>query len=248
VQALRAEIAELSRAVAQHRLFTRMVTVADVRVFMAHHVWAVWDFMSLVKSIQREIAPARAPWVPPADTASARLINELVLGEESDDGPDGEPLSHFAIYLRAMAEAGAAVAPINDFVAQLTAGAAWRTALGDSRAPAAAKAFVRTTLEVCEGPLSGRVAAFTLGREEIIPAMFTGVVNALAGAGDLCRFKWYLDRHIVVDGDRHGPMAAALFARICAVDAATHEASLTVARNVLAARLALWDAAAIAIA
>lgn len=238
------EVTALAERAASHPVFRRMKSVADVRVLMEHHVWAVWDFMSLLKSVQDGVAPVRVPWVPVRDAEAARLVNEIVVGEECDEGPDGRPASHFEVYLRAMRRAGADVRPIGRFVAALESGAGWREALAGAGAPPAAREFVEGTLEVCAGPLHGRVAALTLTREEIIPAMFCRLVRELeaARAGDLAELRWYLERHIEVDGDRHGPMTARLFERVCARDAVTLAESLEVAARALGRRVALWSA------
>lgn len=245
-------VRELSDQVCAHPVFGRLTSLRAIRMFMEHHVWAVWDFMSLLKSIQAEIAPVSLPWKPPADVESARLINEIVVSEEGDYGPDGRPTSHFLAYLRAMKEAGAATVAIDHFVSALALGVQVATALAESDAPPAAKAFVTTTLKITREPLHCRVSAFTLGREEVIPKMFRNVVAGLDGRGggsaNLNGLVWYLDRHISIDGDQHAPMAERLYSRTCLRDERTRNESLDAARRVLERRLALWDAVAQAIA
>jgi hypothetical protein len=225
-----------------HPVFGALTSLPAVRVFMEHHVWAVWDFMSLLKSIQAEVAPVTVPWRPPADVESARLINDIVVAEEGDDGFDGQPISHFQVYLSAMKAAGASTAAIERFTAAVDAGAAVPGALADSRAPAASRAFVETTFAIVAGPLPGRVAAFTLGREGVIPRMFGGLLAGLGRPEELRAFSWYLDRHVAIDGERHGPMARRLYERTCLRDPVTHAASLDAACRVLEHRVALWDA------
>ncbi len=247
--ALAKRVHELGAQVCNHRVFGRLTSIHAVRVFMEHHVWAVWDFMSLLKSIQAEVAPVSLPWKPPADPESARLINEIVVSEEGDEGPDGRPISHFQAYLQAMKAAGATIFPIEHFTSALDVGVALSTAIAESHAPAAAKGFVTTTFAIIRAPLHCRVAAFTLGREEVIPKMFQ---NAIAGVGpspalnggpaDLSGFLWYLERHVSIDGDRHAPMADRLYTRTCLIDEQTHTESLGAACRVLEQRIALWDA------
>ncbi len=245
---LASEVLRLSEAANAHPVYARLQAVGDVRVFMAHHVWAVWDFMSLLKSIQAELAPVKTPWVPPKDAEAARLINEITVAEEGDEPPDGGYASHFEIYLRAMDAVGAPTAAITDMVARIARGVAWRAALADACPLPPAIEFVATTLELTEASLPERVAAFTIGREEIIPGMFRQAVQHLDQASvpgaDLRLFRWYLDRHIVLDGDRHGPFSARLLQRICLADSSTRDASLTAAIRTLSRRLSLWDAAA----
>jgi hypothetical protein len=237
----------LSEQVSAHQVFRSLDSVADVQIFMEHHVWAVWDFMSLLKSIQSVVAPVTVPWRPPRDAAAARFINEIAAGEEGDDGPGGVPESHFAIYLEAMREVGADIGPITRFLGEMDFGFSWEAALEIARPPAAAADFVRSTLYLCERPLHERVAAFTLGREEVIPSMFRPIVTHLAQASNqhdfLKSFIWYLERHLTVDGDHHGPLAAALLEQTCLRTTAQRDESLTAAEGALQVRIALWDAA-----
>lgn len=245
-------VAELSRRLAEHPLHDSFRRIEHVRTFMEHHVWCVWDFMSLLKSIQRELAPSRWPWRPGPDVEGARLINEITVGEETDLGPDGRHASHFAIYLDAMRECGANTTAILAFSDEVARGRPWRAALLDSNAPAASRDFTRTTLEICEASLPERISAFTLGREEIIPATFRPLIEGLsrdaAQAARVRTLLWYLDRHVKIDGDEHGPMAARLFRSHSLADDVVRSASLAAAIRSLSARTRLWDAVALALA
>ena len=241
-------VAELSRRLAEHPLHASFRRIEHVRTFMEHHVWCVWDFMSLLKSIQRELAPSSWPWRPGPDVEGARLINEITVGEETDLGPDGRHASHFAIYLEAMRECGADTGAILGFAHELGRGRPWRAALLESSAPAASRDFTRTTLELCEASLPERISAFTLGREEIIPATFRPLIEGLSRdttqAARVRTLLWYLDRHVTVDGDEHGPMAVRLFRAHCLVDDSTLATALAAAIRSLTARTRLWDAVA----
>ncbi len=236
----------LSHEAATHDVFRALNTIDDIQIFMAHHVWAVWDFMSLLKSIQAEVAPVRVPWWPPADAAAARFINEIAAGEEGDDGPHGVPESHFGIYLEAMRECGADLGPVRRFMFAADRGFAWWHALEIARPPAAAASFVRSTLRVCQRPLCERVAAFTLGREELIPSMFQPIIAHLkstsGGDRSLRSFTWYLERHLVVDEGHHGPLAAALLEHTCLQTPSDRDAAFRAAEAALEERLRLWDA------
>jgi hypothetical protein len=236
-------VAERMDALGRHAVFAAIRSPRHVRVFMEHHVWAVWDFMSLLKSLQAELAPTRVPWVPPRDAAAARLINEIATVEEGDDGPDGLAASHFEIYLQAMEEAGADTRSIRSFISEVAAGFPWEAALEKIALPPAAAAFVRTTMDIVGRPLWARVSAFTIGREEVIPSMFTSLIGELdLRRTQLSKLRWYLQRHVDIDGGRHGPMSARLFQRVCLVDEETRRRSVEVGLEVLRARAALWDA------
>jgi DUF3050 family protein len=245
---LAADVLALAARVRSHEVFDRLRSVDDVRAFMEHHVWAVWDFMSLLKAIQSALAPATTPWTPAADPESTRFVNEIVLGEESDDAPDGGHASHFEIYVAAMEAAGAETKAIRVVTAAVARGIPWSQALSDASPPEAAGPFVASTMEIVAATLPERVAAFTLAREDVIPGMFRAAVARLDRAtergADLRLFRWYLERHIVVDADHHAPLAARLFKKTCLTDAATIDASLRAAVRALRARVALWDAIA----
>jgi hypothetical protein len=98
-------------------------------------------------------------------------------------------------------------------------------------------------MDVVGRPLWARVAAFTIGREEVIPSMFSSLIGELGiEQPQLSRFRWYLQRHVDVDGGSHGPMSARLFERVCLIDDEVRKRSVEVGLEVLRARAALWDA------
>jgi hypothetical protein len=103
---LKSALAADRAALVEHSLYARLTGLRDVRVFMEHHVFAVWDFMSLLKSLQREVTCVGVPWVPRGDPTVRRLVNEIVLAEESDDGVRETYTSHFELYRAAMDVAG----------------------------------------------------------------------------------------------------------------------------------------------
>lgn len=229
---------------AAHPLYTRLTTLADLRTFTTHHVACVWDFMSLLKSLQHDLAPTTTPWRPPTDPEAARLINEIVVDEESDALPyrPGHA-SHFTWYTEAMQELGADTTPIRTFLAALAAGTPALAAMTTAHIPAAARTFTATTLEFLDEPLPVRAAVFLHGREDLIPKMFSPLVRRLHATGLPCtRFLAYLERHIEVDGGAHGANATALLARL--FDGAPHlrERGERAALRALAARRELWDA------
>ena len=164
-----------------HPLYLRVQDGDSLRVFMRTHVFAVWDFMTLAKALQRHLTCMELPWLPPADRESARFINEIVLDEESDEVRPGYPISHFELYLKAMEEQGADRAPIDAFIASLRKGADVEQALGSLPVRESARTFVRTTMALALGPAHEVASAFLFGREQVIPGMFMRLYDAGAG-------------------------------------------------------------------
>ena len=241
IEGIEARLAPLRARLASHPLYPSIRTVDDLRVFMESHVYAVWDFMSLLKSLQRSLTCVDVPWVPTRFPASRRFINEIVLGEESDEY-QGRPVSHFEVYLEAMERAGASTAAVRAMVQRVASSP--RAEVELSAAPEAARRFVETTFRVIRtGSLAAQAAAFTFGREDAIPGMFRSLVRDLNREmdGDLGQFVWYLERHIEVDGDEHGPLSLRMVADLCGEDAALWEEAAVAAEEAIGARLALWD-------
>jgi hypothetical protein len=211
-----------------------------LQIFMESHVFAVWDFMSLLKTLQQRLTCVRTPWQPPVDAVSARLINEIVLVEESDQYEDGHYASHFELYLRAMEEVGANTRPIHAFLAALRMGSSPASALALAHVQDATRAFVAHTLWTSERKTHEVAASFLLGREAVIPLMFDQVVKATAKL-DAPIFKWYLKRHIEVDGEEHGPAGFRVLQRLCGADPQRWAEAEASARRALSSRHALWD-------
>ncbi len=241
IDKLRKVIDEARRDVVQHPVYTRLKTLQDVNTFNESHVFAVWDFMSLLKNLQRQLTCVDVPWVPRGSTESRRLINDIVLVEESDELGDGF-ISHFELYVNGMEEAGADVKPIHGFLDRIRGGEDVRQALVSASVPAPAVAFVTATWDFIENaPLHCQAAAFAFGREDLIPEMFDQVIKIDDQGGRLATFREYLARHIEVDGEEHTPMAMAMVADLCGDDRAKWDECAEAVVTALRARVALWD-------
>jgi hypothetical protein len=245
---LEAALAAPRNQVVTHPLYGKLDSLAAVRTFMEHHVFAVWDFMSLLKSLQAELTCTEVPWIPAGPAASRRLINEIVLVEESDT-LGGAFISHFELYLHGMAQAGADTNPIEILTRLLWTGQPLIPSLKECGAPAPAVDFVTATWGLIEhAPVHCQAAAFALGREDLIPDMFDQVVkvNSKEG-GQLRTFVDYLERHIEVDGEQHTPMAMRMLADLCGEDEEKWADCEQAAMAALEARMRLWDGIAAAI-
>lgn len=207
---------------------------------MESHVYAVWDFMSLLKSLQKEVSCVEIPWRPSSySKSSVRFINEIVLGEESDLDNDGHPIDHFSMYLEAMDEVGANTNPIREFIATLDL----------ALLPEHVKPFVTYNLELAShAPVHQVAGAFFFGREDLIPSMFSGIIEELDCAKLPClKLNYYLKRHIDLDGDEHGPLAMSLLSELTGNDQKLLDESFEVGLQSLKLRNNLWDSIALII-
>lgn len=244
IKELQAQLQPARQRMVDHTLYRRIQSLADLRTFMEYHVFAVWDFMSLLKALQRDLTCVELPWVPTGNPATRRLINEIVLEEETDLDPEGQPTSHFELYLRAMREAGADTAPAERLLAALAEGASVPSALAAAQAPAPVQEFVKHTFAViAAGQPHAVAAAFTFGREDVIPDMFRNLVADLGQRfpGQLDTFIYYLNRHIELDEDHHAPLAHQMVRDLCGTDPQRWQQAAEVAQQGMAARVALWD-------
>ena len=248
IERLTARITPARDRVVSHPLYSALDSHAAITTFMSHHVFAVWDFMSLLKSLQRQLTCVELPWVPSGPTGSRRLINDIVLVEESDELAGGF-ISHFELYLAGMTQSNADRTRIDAFIELLRGGTGVPEALVAAGVPAPSAEFVTTTWTfIQEAPVHSQAAAFAFGREDLIPDMFEQVIKVNAGqSGRLDTFVDYLARHIEVDGEQHTPMAMRMLADLCRDDEAKWQDCAQTVNAALDARVRLWDGILVAI-
>ena len=116
IDTLLEKISKTRENLLNHNIYLNLNSEDAIAKFMETHVFAVWDFMSLVKALQKELTCVKTPWQPTKDKVSRRLINEIVLGEESDIDQNNNPISHFELYVEAMDRIGAKTDSINTFM------------------------------------------------------------------------------------------------------------------------------------
>jgi hypothetical protein len=237
------QLDRVRQSLLEHPIYREVNAPEKVRLFMKHHVFAVWDFMSLLKRMQMLLTVTTVPWVPGKDAFYARFINEIVLGEETDEDGNGGYISHFELYVQAMEQTGADATPMHRFLDRLKEGRSVAEALVADDIPSSVRKFVGSTMEiVLHGQPHEVAAAFFFGREDIIPDMFTHLVGEIREqGGEVDRLVYYMDRHIELDGDRHGPMAEKLVRYLCGGDAKKEAEAFAVAEACLRSRIELWD-------
>jgi hypothetical protein len=228
-------------------------TMTDVRCFTRHHVWAVWDYMSLLKRLQRDLSCVKVPWVPSgAPGALTSLVTTIVQTEECDDTPwHGVKLSHYELYLQAMLALGVHSNAIRyaTYATQST-GSFCRLSAIRAGAPHRAVDFARHNIDVAtSGDLVEVAASFALGREDLIPDMFVQLLDGLprggdtygAPRGDPSVLKFYFQRHVDLDGGVHGSLALDLLCRLCGEDPHNWDIAEEAALDALEHRRLLWD-------
>jgi hypothetical protein len=242
---LRSAIAPSRQALLAHSIYQDLERPDSLRTFMEYHVFAVWDFMSLLKALQQRLSCVAVPWLPSTPSIGSRLINEIVVAEETDENGQGGYSSHFDLYRRAMIRFGADTSRIDQLLERLRTGQEIRRAMRAVEVPDSIQRFVGHTFDVIEsGDLCRIAATFTFGREDLLPDVFQKLVDELDSevGGGLEEFKYYLHRHVELDGTEHGPMAARLIEELCGDDARQWQTAGAAAAQALAARLTFWNA------
>ncbi len=227
-----------------HSLYNNIKDVEDLKIFSSAHVYAVWDFMSLLKFLQIKLTSTSLPWFPSKNTTTAKLINEIVAGEETDEDQNGKPMSHFELYIDSIEEFGLNTDEILNNINSLNKLESIEEDIDKLDIKEYVKNFLKFTFSVIQrGNIHEVASVFTFGREDLIPDMFTSLVKKLYEdhPSELSAFVYYLDRHIELDGDEHGPMALKMIHNLCQDDDVKWQEVEDASMEALKARLKLWD-------
>lgn len=229
-----------------HSLYKKIQSIDDLHSFVENHVFAVWDFMSLLKALQAKLTCTTTPWFATKNPGTRYLINEIVLAEETDLSIDGRRQSHYEMYLEAMEDCGADITEINKFLAEVNSLQNIFVAIKQSSLHPNVKSFLDFTFRVIEeGKPHQIAAAFTFGREDLIPSMFTEILKNFQEnlpEVDLTKLLYYFERHIELDADEHGPMAMEMINDLCEDDAQKWKEVEEVSILALEKRIGLWNA------
>lgn len=246
IEKLKKTIEPLRQEIINHKVYSAIKDIDDLKVFMQFHIYAVWDFMSLLKTLQNNLTCTSVPWFPRGTADTRYLINEIVVGEESDVDLNGVRKSHFELYLDAMKQCGADTSKIEGFIDVLKHTGDFNAAFLSSETPKEAKDFVDFTFSVIEsGKHYLQSAIFTFGREDLIPGMFISIIDEVHKnfPDDISIFKYYIERHIEVDGDHHSHLALQMTANLCQDNEQYWKEAEEAVINSLKQRIGLWNGA-----
>lgn len=244
IEKIKKAIEPLRQEIINHKVYSAIKDIEDLKIFMQYHVYAVWDFMSLLKTLQNNLTCTSVPWFPSGSADTRFLINEIVVGEESDIDMHGNRKSHFELYLDAMKQCGANTAQIEKFIASLKNTGDIKSAFAESETPTAASNFVDFTFNIIGSKkVHLQSAIFTFGREDLIPGMFVSIVNDIHKnfPNSISVFKYYLERHIEVDGDHHSHLALQMTSNLCNDNPTYWEEAEKATIQSLQSRINLWD-------
>ena len=244
IEHLKKVIEPLRQEIINHKVYSMINDIEDLKIFMQYHVFAVWDFMSLLKTLQNNLTCTSVPWFPVQSADTRFLINEIVVGEESDVDLHGVRKSHFELYLDGMEQSGASTLQILLFIDDLKLHGNIRQAYRVSKAPFQAREFVDFTFDIISSKKNYlQSAVFTFGREDLIPDMFLSVINTIHKnfPDEISIFKYYIERHIEVDGGHHSDLALQMTAKLGGSNEQLWLEAEEAVVQALKRRIGLWD-------
>ncbi len=249
IQKIRTEIEPLRKQLLTHKVYKSIGSIKDLKIFLQHHIFAVWDFMSLLKALQNELTCVQVPWIPKGNPFTRRLINEIVLAEETDQDDEGNAKSHFELYIDAMNDCKADTSKITYLIQLLREWKSVRTALSQIDIADSIKEFVSFSFDVIDTKKAHKIAVvFTFGREDLIPDMFTSILRDMKESTSkehneesIKKLVYYFDRHIELDGDHHSHMSIQMIKELCGDDETKWNDAIEISKIALQKRIDLWD-------
>ena len=228
----------------EHKLYTSIKSINNIQIFTEYHVFAVWDFMSLLKELQRQLTCLSIPWKPKGFPKASRLINEIVWGEESDIDHNGNSMSHFEMYLNSMTLIKSNPHKINSLIKNWDINLSANKNIENEKLPVFIKKFLKFTFKTISlNKPHITSAVFTFGREDLIPEMFIEILKNIKidNKINIKPLIYYFERHIELDADEHGPLALEMVNDLCGSDKKKWNEALDYSKKAMEMRIKLWD-------
>ena len=244
IQNLEKNLSHTRKFLINHSLYSKLDSKQKLVEFMENHVFAVWDFMSLIKALQKNLTCVDIPWIPNENRLAGRLVNEIVLAEESDVDLNGDPKSHFELYLDSMIQIGASIKIIEDFISEIKNSKSYTKSVKNIKIDPIVKEFMDFTFNIIDTNKNHIIASvFTFGREDLIPDMFIEIIKKLSVNDEIKseNLIYYLERHIEIDADEHGPMALKMIEELCGEDDEKWKEAEIASKKALEMRIKLWN-------
>lgn len=230
----------------QHPLYHNVKSIEDLRHFAEGHVYAVWDFMSLLKALQAKLTCTGTPWLPVGNPELRYLINQMVLTEESDINAEGQRQSHYEMYLDAMKECGADTLEIENFIENVIDTQNIFVSIKTSGLHNNIKDYLDFTFRVIDhGKPHEIAAAFTFGREDLIPAMFVDTLKSFREGCpeiNLDKMIYSFERYNELHSGNEESMAMKMISQLCGTDVQKWKEVEEISLMALDKRAGLWDA------
>ena len=246
IEYIEGKIKSLRDKLLNHRLYSNIERIEDLQIFTENHIYAVWDFMSLLKALQIKLTCTKTPWVPNNNSQTAYLINEIVLAEETDVNQLGERKSHYELYIDAMIDIGAKIEFPTKNINEIASSKNVFASIDNLELHKNIKEFLQFTFSVIEEGKPHKIAAiFTFGRENLIPNMFNEILREFEKNikdKDISKLIYYFERHIELDEDEHGPMALEMVSMLAENDQKKWDEIEKISIEALEKRILLWDA------
>jgi hypothetical protein len=238
---LEKDIEPLLESISNHKVFIEIFSVENLKIFAEHHVYAVWDFMCLVKSLQRKLVCTEIAWYPPINHVGCHVINEIVAEEESDITWDGRYLSHFEMYLESMQECGAKIDTILALIDSIKRKEPLEKALSEHPIPKISKDFICDTFKIIKMEVHQIAASFTFAREGITDRMFLPILQNMKDKASVGKFMYYFQRHIDLDVGKHSQEAKLLIVNLCGNDERKWHEAKEASKHSLRSRINFLD-------
>ena len=241
INQIKVNCSSLYERLSSHKIYDSLDSENAIKVFMQHHIYSVWDFMNLLKFLQQQFTCTSVPWRPYKSAKLSRLINEIVLEEESDC-IDNQETSHFMYYYKAIETCGFNTDHISKFIIDLNSVESYQALISQPYIPKSSKRFMNATFDCINNGVISVAAAFAFARESLVPSLFEPIIFQLAKTNNpkYDQFISYLKRHVELDGEQHSHLAFDMLSEIVETEQDWQDVEKS-AKQSLESRIAFWD-------